>query len=360
MELFDFESAYEYEKSMLRFYTEDTFFKNNKSGTFRIVCNPRGVFYHNTIQRMIGVWDCGEILCQCVFIKHKAYDAVSVSFFEAKQNTSDAVDLMMNAAADFAFINNAKQLEISLDGHCDYGVGFAVCEQAAKPPLFGESYNPDYYHNFFSDGYTATCLTSYTDSFDSIEAKVKDYLPAMQRRGSDITITPADFHSFPDTMKRYTDLNNTIFIDHRYCFHREYAEDMELFSGMKILLSPSNLLFARKNGRDIGFLLMYPDFNELVPLKKGAGVNTYLRHKLLREPMRTMKIVQIGVLSEFKTGETILLLFAEGSRQIKRHYPYIDRITSSWILDENKASRSMVSRLVPGVHKRYVAYEKKV
>lgn len=354
MELFDFKTASEYEKSMLNFYKIDSFFKNNKSGTFLIVCNPRGAFFQNTVQRMIGVKENGEMLCQCVLIKHYAHDAVSVSFFEAKQNADEAVNLLISAAARFGKAQNAKRLEISLDGHCNYGVGFS-CGKTVLPPLFGESYNPDYYPGFFKEGYTPMSFTSYTDSLENIAAK----LDVFNNRG-DITIEPADFRRFSDTMKRYTDLSNTIFDGHRYCFHREYTEDLELFSGMKPLLSPCNLLFARKSGQDIGFLLMYPDFNKLVQNGSGVGINTYMRFKLFRRPIRTMKIVEIGVLPEFQTGGTILLLFAEAIRQTKIHYPYIEKVVSSWVLDENKKSRSMVSRLAPNIYKRYLAYEKKI
>ena len=354
MQLFDFASLREYEKTMLRFYREDPLFKNNKSGTLRIVCNPKGAFYQNTAQRMIGVRKNGEILCQCVLIKHKVHDAVSVSFFEAQQNCAEAVDLMMSAAADFGKMHGAKRLEIALDGHCNYGVGFSY-GPPERPPLFGESYNHGYYHDFFINGYRKVGFTSYSDSLENIAAKIGAY----KNRG-DITIEAADFRHFPDTMKRYTDLSNAIFTNHRYCFQRDYAEDLELFSGMKLLLAPNNLLFARKAGKDIGFLLMYPDFNELVQMASGAGVDTYIRYKIWQRPVRTMKIAEIGVLPEFQTGWAVLLLFAQAIRQTKQHYPRVENVVSSWILDENIKSRAMVSRIAPNIHKRYAAYEKQV
>jgi GNAT superfamily N-acetyltransferase len=354
MELHEYTNAREYEKDMLRFYKGDTFFKNNKKGIFHIVCNPRSAFFHNTVQRMIGVSDGSEVLCQCVLIKHKAHDAVSVSFFEAKQGVDAAVDKMMGIAIDFAVAHKAKRLEISLDGHCDYGIGFS-CGTLDVPPLFGESYNPAFYHDYFNNGYAKIGLTSYTDSLDIIEAR----LGAFRNQGG-ISIETADFRGFQDTMKRYTDLCNTIFVGHRFCFHREYAEDLELFSGMKLLLSPYNLLFACREGEDIGFLLMYPDFNELVSAGKGAGVGTYLRHKILSLPFRTIKVVQIAVLPEFQTGGAAVRLFSEAVRRVRRHYPTVERVVSSWILDENQKSSNMVSRIATQGYKRYIAYEKEI
>ncbi|MCL2632623.1 MAG: hypothetical protein FWD45_06025 [Coriobacteriia bacterium] len=354
MQLFEFRTSVEFEQSMRGFYRSDPLFKNNKSGTFRIVCNPRGAFYQNTAQRMIGVSDRGETLCQCVLIKRKAYDKVSVAFFEAKPNATDAVSLMMDAVAVFAKTYGANQLDIALDGHCSYGVGFAQ-GASQTPPLFGESYNPEYYNDFFYGDKNAVGFTSYTDSLANIAARL-DRL----KHSSEITVEPADFRNFNDSIRLYTALCNSIFSNHRFCFYREEAEDLELFSGMKPLLSPHNLLFAKKDNQTIGFLLMYPDFNELVPAGGGAGVGTFIQHKVLRRPINTMKIVQIGVLPEFQSGRAIVQLFAEAIRLTRLHNPSINNVVSSWILDENRRSMSMVSQLAPKIHRRFFAYEKEV
>ena len=354
MELFDFKTAAEYEKSMLGFYKDDPLFINNKSGTFHIVCNPKGAFFKNTVQKMIGVRADGEILCQCVLIKHKAHDAVTVSFFEARQNAGEAVNLIMSAAACFAEALGSKRLEIALDGHCNYGVGFS-CETYETSPLFGESYSHDYYHDYFKDDCTRICFTSYTDSYVNLTDKLDGF-----KDSSDISIETADFRNFSNTMKRYTDLCNAIFARQRYCFFREYAEDYELFSGLKPLLSPYNMLFARKGDQDIGLLFAYPDYNSFVSPGSKVGIGTFIRYKLFRRPVHTMKVVQIGVLPDFRNSSTILMLFKEAIRQTGKNHPFTDRVFTSWVMDDNIESRRIASRLLPGVYKKYIVYDKEI
>jgi len=359
MEIVTFGGISAYDRSMRGFYKKDGAFKNNKSPALKIVSNPGGAFFRNSIQKMIGVMDGWKIRCQCVLIKHKAYDALTVGFFEAEEGAFAAVSLMMDYAESLGQELGCKRLEVSLDGHCNYSVGF-LWSEAEAPPLFGESYNPRYYHDFFACGYTKITFQSFRDSLDNIYSGVSRLLPGIKRRSGEIRLTCADFRRFAQTMKRYTDLSNAIFASHRYCFYRAYDEDLELFASMKPLLGPCNLIFASKNGIDIGFILLYPDFNELTPAGGRVNAGTWIRHKLLHRPIRTIKIAEMGVLPEYRANGTILLLFAEGLRQIKSHYPNADRVVSSWILDENTKSINLTSRFAKRPHKRFAAYEKEL
>ena len=359
MELFEFKSAAEYEKAMLRRYENISHFINNKSGTFKIVCNPKGVFYGNTVQKMIGVKSGEKILCQCVLIKHSWFDALTVGFFEAEENAGDAVRLMMERAADFGRNNNAGRMIIAMDGHCNYGVGFLSGEPSAAP-LFGESRNSDYYNAYFENGYKKIRFSGYWGNFDDIYRDARDYEKRIKKHTEDIQTQCADFRQFNKEIDRYTDLSNKIFDGHWYYYPRCYGEDIELFKTMKPLLSPCNLIFATKNGKDIGHILCYPDFNELVPIGNGAGVGTFIKHKLLRRPIRTIKIAEIAVIPEYRSSGTIIKLFAEACRQTKRHYSHVERVVSSWIMDDNTASKNITTRFAPNLYGSYAAYEKEI
>ncbi len=359
MELFDFKSLTEYEKSMLGFYRNDRHFINNKSGILKIVCGRGGAFYGNTVQRMIGVKENGVTLCQCVLIKHRAYDALTVSFFEAAEGAFEAVGVMMDYAEGLGKEFGCKRIEVSLDGHCNYSVGFLSAE-AKGFPVFGESYSPDYYNGFFVQGYQRVSFSSFCGSLAEVEDGVKSLLPRVRSLEPDIRLECADFRHFRQAMKRYTDLCNVVFSDHRYCFTRDYEEDMELFAPMKPLLSPCNLIFAVKGGRDIGFIFLYPDFNELIPAGGQAGVRTLVKHKLLGRRISAMKIAEIAVLPELRSKGVVLLLFAEAIKQTKRHYKGVEKVVSSWILDENLPSQNVTRRFAKEPHKRFAAYEKEI
>ncbi len=358
-------------KEQLKFiekvYVDDQSFKNNKAGLIGLVCDKNGEFYKNTVQRIISVKDAGNkakyagnTFCQCVLICHKTNPkALMVAFFEAKRDANLAVDLMMDYAANFAKELGCIKLEISLDGHCNNSVGFLLSEKS-EYPTFGASYNPQYYHDYFDNGYEKIYLASYSEDAIKLNSKVMKDLSYFKDRPEAPTLEYADFSSkgFERTMKRYTDLNNEIFCDHRYYFKREYAEDCQLFYEMRMLLNLDNLIFAVKDGTDIGFILWYPDFNELVSPRKQAGVLTFLKYKLLRRFPKQVKVVEIGVLPKLHGSNTILLLFAKAISCAIKNYPGVTRVLSSWILDENVKSRRITTRFMDNVDKRYVAYEK--
>ena len=357
MELFEFARRNDFEAAMLRRYDGDPFFINNKSGVFGIVSNPKGAFFRSSVQRMIGVRLGGDVLCQCVLIRHRNFDKLMVSFFEAAPNASEAVDMMMTYAAEYGKNAGLSKLIVALDGHCDYSIGFSYGDHAA-PPLFGESRNPSHYHDYFQNGYTRYGFSSFWGDFEEICESLESIMSNPKKLAAGISIECADLKRFRSEMARFTDLDNSIFSGHDYHYHREYDEGLELFRSLKPLMSPHNLIFARKDGKDIGCMLLYPDFNELVPIGKKAGIVTVLRHKLLNRRIYTVKIALVAVAKEHRASGAVFALFAKACRQIRQRHPHTKRIVSSWISDDNHASRNTTTRFAPNLYERYSLYEK--
>jgi len=359
MELFAFQNAAEYEKAMLQRYKTTPNFINNKSGVQKIVCDPKGAFFRNSAQKMIGVTSNSKVLCQCILIKHKNFNALTVAFFEAEENATDAVDMMMEYAAGFAKEVGAARLLIALDGHCNYSIGLSIGDYD-RPPLFGENRNPDYYNAYFQNGYKKLGFSYYSGDFGDVSLKVQTLTERIGERMPNIETHCVNLRMFKKEMKRYTDLSNQVFGGHWYYYRREYDEDYELFNSMKPLLSSCNLIFAVKDGIDIGYAFLYPDFNQLISAGSEAGVWTYIRHKLLGEIPTVIKIVEIAVLPEHHSTGTILTLFAEGCRQIRRRYPQVNQLASSWIADDNLGSKNITKRFAPNLSGSYAVYEKEI
>jgi|GEM_PF-5862089 len=344
---------------MLRHYKDTPGFINNKSGILKIICNPQGSFFRNSMQKMIGVKAQGKILCQCILIKHKNFDALTAAFFEAAANAAGAVEMMMAHATEVARSIGVRRLYIALDGHCNYSLGFS-CGDHSRPPLFGESRNPHYYHAYFQYGYKKHGFSNYCGDFADISLNTQILTEKIGARAPYFETQCVNLKMFKQEMIRYTNLSNQIFAGHWYYFQREYDEDYELFNSMKPLLSSGNLIFAVKDGLDIGYIFLYPDFNQLVPPGKGAGAGTYLRHKIWGAIPSVIKVVEIAVLPQYRSSGAILALFAAGCRQIKQRYPQIKQVVSSWIADDNPASRNITKRFAPNLYGSYAAYEKEI
>jgi len=338
-----------------KIYGVDDSFKDNKAGIIKIVCGKNRHFYKNSKQTIISVKRNGEILCACVAIIHKnAPEMLSIAFFEALPDCREAVDMLMEHCQGWGRENKCAKMVISLDGHVNNGVAFPV---GGGFPSFGESYCPKYYHDYF-ENFSKIKLTSFYDDAKRVKAQMQRDLPQIEKIRGKISLEYADFGwGFGKTMERYTDLNNRIFPGHKYYFPREYKEDYDLFADMRPLLKNENLIFAKCEGEYVGFILWYPDFNELVPSGQGASVLTFFRYKILRRNPEAVKVVEIGVDRKFRRYGTIAALF---NAALEATGKSTRKILSSWILDENIKSKAITMRYITKRYKDYYAYEKEI
>jgi len=345
-------------------YSTDKSFKNNKEGIFSLVCNPKLSFYQKSKQEMIVIREHGIIQCFSVLVCHEARPQVlCLSFFEAQENAKKAVSALINYAENVGNELGCTQLIIGLEGHCNYGLGFLAAEarlNSQKTPSFGEAYSPLYYRELLKE-YQVHKYISFYDSITQVKHRVSSYMERFADAKRQYTFEYASFHGkgFISSMKRYTDLNNTIFEGHTSYFHREYCEDIELFKSMSPLLNKENLIFIQKSGKDIGFILWYPDFNELVRVGKGANISTFLRYRVLRHMPTKVKIVEIGVDPRYRHSPAILFLF-NAVIEATKHRPRFTHLISSWIDEANVASSRVTEKFARHHYKEFMTYEKNI
>jgi hypothetical protein len=356
----DHEKKSIYKQMIKKIYNKDQTFKNNKEGLFALVCNSKGVFYKKSKQVMITVSVEKDLHCQGVLICHEQQPKVLyLAFFEAVMEAKESVEHLLNYAEAYGKAQGCDKLVIGIDGHCNNGLGFVTI--GSGHPSFGEAYNPAYYADFFKsfEGHT---FVSYKDEVQSIAPRVEYLRNKLHLKMTPYTLEAADFSrkGLRASLKRYTDLNNNIFTDHSYYFRRDYDEDVELFKSMMPLMDHHNLLFVKKDGKDIGFILWYPDFNELVKKNKGAGILTFLQYKLLKRRPKTIKIVEIGVEAKYRGTPAIFILFNGVMEAAEKASHDSQQLISSWIHGDNSASRQITSRFAQKPYREYVTYEKKI
>ena len=335
-------------------YRDEPGFIDNKSSLVTLLCSPKTEFYKHSKQQMICVKDGNETLCQSVLFKHHQASELSIGFFDAKPNAHEGVRLMLEYAEALALSWNADRIVVGLEGHCNNAVGFPL--NPHPPVSFGESYGKQYYHDYFKD-FEKINLVSFKKEISAITGKLREDIRIIENRTKGVTLEPADFsrERFAKSIACYTDLNNLIFKDHRYYYQRSYAEDFELFASMKPLLNPNNLIFAKKDGEYIGFVLWYPDFNQLVPSGGTAGILTYIRYRLFRQIPNRGKLVEIGLLPQYKRTGAVALLFLSALQAAGQK---CTTMITSWILEENIPSELATQRYADEPYKEYCTYEK--
>jgi len=357
MEIIKIDSIPSYLLFIREIYADDMLFKDNKTDIIKLICNPKGAFHRNSHQEMVGVLQNGERQCQAILIHHKNLpDTLMVAMFEAKEHVHGAVELLFSYSKKRAKQLGCKQIS-TLHGHCNYSIGF-LSDGFQSSPRFGQAYNPLYYHTYFTNNdFQVTRYANYSDAITKVEEKLAKFKSFIDLQEISFFHRNLLRGNFEESMRWYTKLCNEIFSGHKYYYKREYEEDIELFSAMLPLLNEGNLIFAMKDGAPVGFILWYPDYNELVPRLGRVDFGTFIKCKLLGQKPKTIIVTEIGVYPEYEGSGLILSLFNELNNIVRKKYSSATTIVSSWIYDENEKSKKLASFLLEHKNKEFVSYE---
>jgi hypothetical protein len=267
----------------------------------------------------------------------KLKDCVQVAFFEALQGLSNLSEAILQQARS-AF-PDSDRIVIGLDGHLNYNAGILL-NYFDRPPVFGLPYTPDYYPEYFQEFEQKTMV--------SYRFAAAAFFRFMEEKGhkfdlGGITVRKMNKKKFKREIEIYTRLNNACFAGHPYWAERTPEEDYELFYPFRFLLKEEFLLFAEFQGKPIGFLLWYPDFNELVPANRQLGINHLLKFHI-RNPIKTFRFTQIAVLPQYRISTATLALILKMIPPVKKAgYEYGE---GGYIFEDNHKSIAMTRRFL--------------
>jgi len=232
---------------------------------------------------------------------HRLPDHVQVAFFETLPGLRGVTEAISREAREAH--PACGKIVFGLNGHLNYGCGYLASRFDAVP-VVGLPYTPPYYLDYFR-GLARREMVSYrfpNEPFSRLRRVMGDRV----RRGG-LRTRLLDMHHLARDVEIYTHLNNRCFRDHPYWSDRTGEEDQELFHAYRRFLRNENLIFVERDGEPVGFLLWYPDFNELVGPRAGLGRLAALRYRL-RNPIRTVRLAEIAVLPECRSGLAVAAL----------------------------------------------------
>jgi hypothetical protein len=228
-----------------------------------------------------------------------------------------------------------------------------------EPPTFGYTWNPSYYGAYF-DGLFARPMVRYRFETGPIY-HFMDHLSASFQPGQ-VIIRNMDRRHMHREVNIYIELNNASLGEHPYWSERQPDEDWELLQPFRSLLKDENLIFAEVNGEAVGFLLWYPDFNQLVS-RPGEHLSLWriLRFQI-KNPIRTVRLAAIGVKKEHRGGPVVPAMLLRMTEAVRKG-PY-DFCEGGYIFEENTSSMGMTLSFIEGAfgHKpkpfrRWAVYE---
>lgn len=301
----------------------------------------------------------GEVVGRFALIQdQKLMDYVQLSFFEALPNLPGLLKIIQQQAqSEFP---DCRHMVYGLNGHLNYGAGL-LNNKFDEPPVFGLPYNHEYYHEYFKE-----CELKSMVSYRFPLEPFYNYYNQISKKVSfgDITVRKMNKKKLKREIEIYTYLNNTCFTNHPYWADRKDSEDYELFYPFRFFIKEENLLFAEKDGEPIGFLLWYPDFNQLVKSDTHLGLKHLIRYKLAN-PIDTFRFTEIAVLPEYQSSHVTLALIIHTISFLKKYDFKFGE--GGFIFEENKRSIAMTKRFLTRAtgnkiepYRRYAIYESKL
>ncbi len=299
--------------------------------------------------------DEGKILCEGIVAYAPGLpEYIQLCFFESLPGADEAVKELIMFAEQTGRGKGCERLVIGLYGHVNYGLGF-LSSHYEECNSFSSPGNPKYYNDVFRTlELEEIKLNSYFTH--SLDDRLLRYERVIKKLSKEYEFRFFDRKHFKEEAKIYTDLNNACFPDHRYYYNRPYEDDEEMLKELFLFMGEDSLIYAFHDGKPVGFILWYPDYNELAKPGEIFGTKHYFKNRLMKKKIKTAKVMEYGVLEEYRGVGLPLALIAKAYDAVKSRG--LCRVETSWILDENEDSNSFCRIFCDEEYKEYVVYEK--
>ncbi len=293
----------------------------------------------------------GDAVGRCALIHDRNLpEYVQVGFFEALPGLQGVVEGLRAAAR--ALNSPARSLLVGMNGHLNYGAGILL-NRFDKPPVFGLPYNPPYYPEYFA-GLFCRESVSFRFPLKGIYEWCNNMNGRLNTHG--ITARFLNKSKLRKEIDLYTYIDNNTFSNTEYWYwsDRDPEENFELFHPFRHLLREEHLLFAEKDGKPVGFLLWYPDFNSMVGPGREIGLRHLLRYHLTN-PLRTIRLAEIALLPEYRQSPAMAVM-------LQKSLPVLEKTgyeicEGGFIFSENRRSIAMTQRYIQrGCGKRMEPY----
>lgn len=336
-----------------KLYSGNHLYRASMQSTAQKILSGKSTFCRDKfVQPLMVSHDEVQAVGTLIYTK-RAPHMIQIAFMEMSDN-EEALSLLIGAAKEKGREVGAKKVVVGINGHLNYGLGILSggYEQSMS---FGNAWNPDYYDTHLTKHAADSVeLHTYLKQMDQFEKEFEAIsLPPTQK---DLIIRPAIFSQLNKEAQIFNSLSNQAFQHHPFYYERSIGEDYELLKMFKPILKPNNLLIAELDGMPVGYLLWYPDFNELIRPGKAIGLNAYLRNKFQSAPTNIFRGVQIAVLPEHqRTGIGISLMKA-CHNETKNQYQACE---TGWVVDTNIKSREIINKWTQHhikPHKSYKVY----
>jgi len=331
-------------------------------GIFNPEINP--FFKHGKAVRYILIDDAEDVIGRvAVFINEKkayGYDQPTggMGFFECLDN-KDAAFKLFDKAVSWLKENGME----AMDGPINFGENdsyWGLLIEGFTDAAYGMQYNPVYYRSFFEE-------YGFQNYFEQITHRLDLKKPFPERfwkiaewigKKPEYNFKHFNWKEKDKFMKDLVEVYNDAWRFHENFTPLTIERVAPAFEKAKSIAVEEFLWFAYYKNEPIGFIILFPDVNQI--LKKFNGklnlINKlrFLWHKK-RNSIKRLRVVILGVKTKYqKSGVESGLFYHLREPVFKR--PWIEEMELSWVGDFNPKMRALQDAMGAEFSKKHITY----
>lgn len=297
-------------------------------------------------------------------------------FFECI-NDQAAANALFQAAEEYLRAKGVTAIRgpASFTSNELYGL---LIENFTLPPMILMPYNPPYYVQLVENyGFQkAMDLYSWRSEFSDAPANVyeadgvtenrlvKAIRRSMERRN--ITVRSFDSKNKAAEFKLILSLYHAAWENNWGFVSMTDRELDNMVRDLSFLLDPKYTFFAYVKGEPVGFLMMIPNFNDVLKhVNARPGVPEIwwllkaLWHWKIRPKLKSMRVILMGVKEGYrKIGVDAAMQLALAEQMIKDQNKGYEWAEGSWVLEINEDTNRLLEHFGSKLHRKHRIYEK--
>lgn len=286
---------------------------------------------------------------ECMFIVDDT-DEIKLSFIEFLPNSQQYLEKTIELAQLLMNKYCKNKTVVGINGQISYGLGVLVkdCNQKFE---FNSNYNRDYYAEAM-DAVFPIIKRAFSYKYDVNNSLTFFNKDLLEKNYQDYQFRLFDIKNFKKDMLIFGNLCHETLKQTPYYSKKTPMEMYELMKQMKFLLKQEDIIFAMKDGREVGFIYTHPNYAELFNRGRINYVTFFIK-SLFKKPKEVIYNV-IGVLPSHQKSGVAMNLIDYSLQLRKKDFTFG---SSSFILEDNKPSTSLCSKMSTGINKEFHLYE---
>jgi hypothetical protein len=349
-------------------YSGDPYFVRQLDNEIEAIFDPgqNGFFNQGEATRWILEDDNGRVIGRvAAFInRRKAFTfqqpTGGMGFFECIEDR-EAAWMLFDCCREWL----AQRGMEAMDGPINFGendVNWGLLVEGFMHPGFGMNYNHPYYQRFFEDYGFKFYFEQVSNHLDLTKPFPERFwkIAEWAMRRPELTFRPFSYAMADQLMSDMKEV-----YDDAWKFHENFTpmDISTLKKGLekaKAFLDPELIWFAYHNGEPIGFLIQFPDVNQILRHMNGK-MHLFNKLKFLwlryRHTMTRARIVIMGVKPKYQRFGIESGIFWHLNEMMK-HKPWFTELELGWVGDFNPKMRALHESVGAVFAKRHVTYRK--